>query len=323
MQCMEIIDVVLPVDQHHVYLKKSINSIINSEKVHTRILFIDNSEEGIPNAEKLLRKNDLIFREPNHGFARALNAPLAQGHKFSDYVALMNSDDLSHPLRFSKQVSKLNETKSELNICSVQNFRNSRSANSFYGNIIYESYHPIFLLLGAYGIEPTWCSTSEWWEQKTYRNESIHPDLVDLELALKRFPETKISTCSEKLYFYRKHPSQMSRNIASLSDFLSLEQEIENFVSRYGMNYPDIEILYLSRPHNIFQNRATAEEKKKVAIFLNQVSHKAAELIQSPTMESTLKKMIRIRLNSLDRFRGLTMLTALRAVDFWSPRIAF
>jgi glycosyltransferase involved in cell wall biosynthesis len=318
---MDQIDVILPVRSEHKFLSAALSSIIQSEGIQTRVIFIDNSDSGLNHIRSGLRQHDIFIREKRPGFARAMNAPLMQEHDFSEYVGIMNSDDISHPLRFSTQVKTLKKTSSQLNICNVVNFRGTRRAKPFFGSLQYEEYHPLLLTLGAYGIEPAWCSTSEWWIRNSFRSEVLHPDIVDLDLALRIFPDTSISSTSEQLYYYRKHRHQMSRRSAPGSSYEMIEETFINFLSRYGIRSPGKEVLYFVRPHDIFRDSPEQFTKFKIEEFLCELQEVLMNLINSNQMRKSIQEIVSIRLNVQSRYRSAIRLAKLRLFDLTGSRL--
>jgi glycosyltransferase involved in cell wall biosynthesis len=317
------VDVVLPVRNYHPFLAKALKSVIDSEKVFTRIIFIDNSDKGLEQIKSSLRSSDLYFREPNPGFAKALNTPLTQGHIFEDYVALMNSDDVTHPLRFSRQIARLKQTSTDLNICNVVNFRGNHNVKSYFGKFEYFEYHPLLLTLGAYGIEPMWCTTASWWMSNALRNEQIHPDIVDLELAIKTFQDTSISVTCENLYFYRKHRAQLSRKSAKLQDFRILDKAFRDFFLKHSMRSPGIDVLYYSRPHNLINDSPDRETLIGVTNFLLEIQETLIGKFDSLEMQKAVRDIVAIRLMSHSKIYSSVKFAGSRFSDLWGKRIEF
>jgi glycosyltransferase involved in cell wall biosynthesis len=309
------IDVVLPVGTDDEYLDKTIASLRNSRNVDLRILLIDNTTLGIPFIKSRISKNDLVFREEKRGFANAINSPLLQNHEFADFVAVMNSDDLCHPDRFIIQVSELVKTGSELNICSVQNFRDKNIVNAFFGSITYHTYTPMLLSLGAYGIEPTWVARNNWWTKYSYRSPEVHPDIADLDCALRAFPSSSISSVPDKLYYYRKHSKQMSRNAARQEHFSTIETHMRKLFSAYGIENPSTRTFYLSRPHNMLADRVTPLDRARVLQHLNNLSEFFDNSQLEPMMREQIRTIIQIRKNSLNKFKSFARLTSLRSKE--------
>jgi glycosyltransferase involved in cell wall biosynthesis len=316
---MDEIDVILPVGQNHKYLKAAIDSVHNSLGVRTRLIVIDNTETGLKDLGALIKKNDVIVREPIRGFASAINASLADGLVVSDFTAIMNSDDICHPLRFISQINVLKHTSTQLNICRVQNFRGNNLTEPFFGEFEYSFYHPLLLAYGAYGIEPTWCAISSWWIKNSKRDTLIHPDVVDLECGMRVFPHTQISTVPKRLYFYRKHRKQMSRQLAIQKNFVDIFPIAEYFFNSYGIELPNSRTFYLSRPRNLFQEKFTWQEKRAVAIFLEHVRSRILAECDDKRFRNELDKVIAIRLNS--KISSFGRLIRIRSLSVFNARV--
>lgn len=105
---MHKISVVMPVyNQKESYLREAIESILN--QTYTDFEFIIVNDGSTNNAEEIILsyKDDRIvyIKQENQGVAKALNKGLdnAQG----EYIARMDSDDISLPHRLAKQVEYL------------------------------------------------------------------------------------------------------------------------------------------------------------------------------------------------------------------------
>ncbi len=210
------VDVLLPFHREDQYLNDAIESLLNSEKVEINLLLLDNRL----NKDFFTIKDHLVScaEERNHTikiinvfapntYAQALNDGL--DHVTSDYIALMNSDDLISKERLYLQIETLEQSNSDLSICNFQKFYKSQEISSVSGKIPYEQYSWMLLLLGAYGADATLIFTRKWQTQNNARfPESKQSDWL---FALKYYPEANIATLDRKLYFYRMHEKQITR----------------------------------------------------------------------------------------------------------------
>jgi hypothetical protein len=139
------------------------------------------------------------------GYAEALKT----GTQFiaTDVVALFNSDDLVHPRRLVSQVRNLDTF--DLSVTSMKRIdENGRHTPSFMGNLDCKTFDPIFLLLGSYGANATWCMRSEWWKKNSFFDSG---ECLDWRIALKSFRNSNIHYSPERLYSYRKHSLQKTK----------------------------------------------------------------------------------------------------------------
>jgi hypothetical protein len=232
---MNKIDVLFPVGNEHRFLESAIKSVRDSKGVLPRIIFIDNGIKEL-NLGRYANKNDIVLRAPTRGYTQALNFAHRADIDWGPYVAHMNSDDLIHQMRLKTQLDGLKEYLADLSICKLQKIdANSRRKHSFYGDPNYDYWHPLILMFGSYGADASWVSTSDWWVKNGLRNDRIHPDLADLELALRVFPQTKIKVENSPLYYYRMHRLQMSRSGYKPSDLYMMNDIFAEFLGTYGI----------------------------------------------------------------------------------------
>lgn len=245
------VDVLFPIKENHRYLKFAVESIRASVGLKTRIIFIDNSVNGVFANNEVITSDDLYIRARIPGFANAMNQPLIEQIEFNQFIAYMNSDDLISPDRFIKQVQALKRSGADLCITNQIRFRGNSVYESFFGNPGRNPYHPLFLVFGAYGADPTWCFRSSLIRKMPLRDNLIHHDLVDLKLAIELFPFIKLVALDEKLYKYRSHKSQISRNMATLDDFKSIVTPYVAFLEHFGVEAESPEAMFALRPQSV------------------------------------------------------------------------
>lgn len=161
--------------------------------------------------------------EEIHSFGATYTQALSIGlsHTESAYVAIMNSDDLVHTDRFTKQILELELKDADLCITRLQKFsRTRRNIPSVLGESPLTPYSGL-LLLGSYGANASWCFTREWAKKVNLFDSST--DTSDWTTALRVFPNTKIVTQDETLYFYRMHKTQITRT-GNVDDSILLEK---------------------------------------------------------------------------------------------------
>lgn len=106
----KLVSVIMPVYNTQKYLKEAIDSILNQTYSNFELILIndgstDNSLDIIIDYAKKDKRIVVLSRSTN-GFIDAVNdgVCIARG----EYIARMDSDDISHPERFQKQVDYLN-----------------------------------------------------------------------------------------------------------------------------------------------------------------------------------------------------------------------
>ena len=203
------VDVLLPFHIDNLYLHECLSSLESSKGVSIRLLLIDDRKNQPCEIDLKGRVfKDLLYLKTTGGLGYGRSLELGSAFIESDQVALMNSDDIIQPDRFLKQISMLEE--SELSItkmCRIDS--RGRMIPSITGEIRSKTYDPLFLILGAYGANATWCMRREWWAKNAIFDSN---ECLDWRIALKAFGKSKISYTEEPLYFYRKHSSQVTSN---------------------------------------------------------------------------------------------------------------
>jgi hypothetical protein len=199
---MKEIDILLPFHEENSEFYAAIDSVNRSREVKIRLILIDDRR----NPEPLKNKpgNSMVINSFGIGYAGALNS--AKDHIDSPYLAIMNSDDLVHPKRFIVQIQKLIEQNIQLCACGIQKFKNKTLVASHFGNLkVTGILDRRVLLLGAYGVDATWCGQSDWWVKNL---RFLDLPMSDWATGIEISRETDIYFHSEKLYFYRQHPNQ-------------------------------------------------------------------------------------------------------------------
>lgn len=236
------VDVLLPFHKIDDFFKAALKSLSNSLEVSIRLLLIDDrSTQDVFDLNSLdLNYEILQFKTTGMmGYGKAL--AIGSNYIESNYVALMNSDDLIDPTRFAKQIDILENGK-DLCITNLQKFKNSKKLPAISGEMAARNYEPLHLLFGSYGANASWCTTREWWVKNMFFDES---DYLDWRVGLNTFQSTNIGYLDEKLYFYRSHAGQFTKNRNHKeTDIQPLYLEWANFVNSYGLNPVNRNIFY-------------------------------------------------------------------------------
>jgi len=220
---MKEIDVLLPFHVENSDLYAAIDSVNSSKNVKVRLILIDDRKE--PKSLTNRPNSSTVINTFGAGYAGALNS--AKQHIHSPYTAIMNSDDLVHPSRFDIQIEKLLDRDSQLCACGIQKFKNKKIVASQFGNLrVSGKIDRRVLLLGAYGVDATWCGKSDWWlKNLVFLDQQMSDWATGIEVSQK----FDIYFSSEKLYYYRQHPNQTTAD----SKFSSrgLEEILDRWLS--------------------------------------------------------------------------------------------
>jgi glycosyltransferase involved in cell wall biosynthesis len=209
------IDVILPtLGKNLDFLHESIDSVINQAETNKVLICID--KESRHKSELVASLNNyspdkltIIYSEM-HGVGETLNAGLRASS--APYIARQDDDDISEKFRFATQLKLLQENKSQLCFSAVSLFDNDDVENP-YTEIAHEAADNYFwiesLVLGSTLNHPTLLS------ENFFKKESIFYSATaaeDYDLWLRIAKDKKIYTTSERLYRYRQHELQKTKN---------------------------------------------------------------------------------------------------------------
>ena len=203
------IDVIFPFHRVDSFLLEAIDSLSMSKEVSFRAIVVDDRADQSKNVESLFgkfRNSTIVSTGGGAGYGAALKA--GTENSTADVIALFNSDDLVDPMRLALQSKSL--TYSDLSIARMERIKaNGHRSKSISGEVFSNNYHPAYLLLGSYGANATWCMRSEWWKKNAFFDDD---ECLDWRIALSAFPTSKITYLESPLYFYRRHPNQITAN---------------------------------------------------------------------------------------------------------------
>jgi glycosyltransferase involved in cell wall biosynthesis len=202
------LDVILPFHRIDSFFVQALESISNTVEVEFRLILVDdrvNQDNQIHAYIKQFRNVEYVKTPGGVGYAAALET----GTQFiaTDVVALFNSDDLVHPRRFVNQVRTLNHF--DISVTSMKRINEKgRQTSSFMGHLECDTFDPIFLLLGSYAANATWCMRKEWWQKNAFFDNE---ECLDWRIALRSFRNSEVHYSPEELYSYRKHSLQKTK----------------------------------------------------------------------------------------------------------------
>jgi hypothetical protein len=291
------LDVLLPFHKIDIYFQHAIDSLASTKGVSFNTILIDDRVDKSQDINTLvadLKSFEIVKTTGGTGYANALK--LGTSCITKDYVALFNSDDLIDPTRFKKQVKELD--KVELCISKISRIkRDNSNSSSIIGEIKSKQYDPVFLLLGAYGADASWCMRTEWWKRNAFFDNQ---DYLDWRIALKSFKKTTISYIPEPLYFYRKHKDQVTKNRLSDNNDLENTYTLWNVLAKsYGLSNFSFEIFCIfAAPWK----NSSSYKILQIQEFLEKIDNN--ELIQNSSVAPYFKKLIKRRLILLMRNNG-------------------
>ena len=288
------LDVLLPFHRIDKYFEQAIDSLSATRGLTFNTILIDDrldKSQEIHSLVKRLKSFDIVRTDGGTGYSNALQQGTT--HIKEDCVALFNSDDLIDPSRFQRQIKELDTA--ELCISKISRIKsNNLNSTSISGAIESKYYDPIYLLLGAYGADASWCMRTEWWHQNAFFDNQ---DYLDWRIALKSFRKTTISYIPEVLYFYRNHNNQFTKNRVYNNSDLENTHMLWNVLAKsYGL--PNFSFGLFSVVATPWRNNPSTNISE-IKYFLEHVEQ--IQLINNSNIAPCLKKLIKRRLLLLAR----------------------
>jgi glycosyltransferase involved in cell wall biosynthesis len=209
------IDVILPtLGKNLDFLHESINSVINQTETNKVLICVDKQSRYKSELVASLNnyspdKLTIVFSEIQ-GVGETLNSGLKAST--APYIARQDDDDISEKYRFAKQLKLLRDNKAQLCFSALSLF-NNEDVDNLYTEIAHEAAENYFwidaLVLGSALNHATLLS------ENFYKKESIFYSATaaeDYNLWLRIARSKKIYTTSERLYRYRQHELQTTKN---------------------------------------------------------------------------------------------------------------
>lgn len=212
--------------------KESVESILNQSIKNIELIIIDDGSDldfsrfGFLNDPRVI----LLKHGSNKGISKALNYGLDIAN--GEYIARMDSDDISLPLRFSRQIELLKKHKivssraihidknnREISKSSLYPFNNLLKRIMFYFFCLNVSYHPSIM------------ARSEVF--KTNRYDSEFNGAEDLELFLRIKSKYKIYFDSSILIKYRVKEVTQKVDSPTIESLLIYRDKIRKIKNKY------------------------------------------------------------------------------------------
>ena len=283
------LDVLLPFHRVDKYFDQAIQSLADSQKIELNIILIDDRLDRSENVDKrlsVLKKYSIVKTAGGTGYGNALE--LGSQLLESDAVALFNSDDLVHPMRFRKQMESLQNC--DLVLTKMQRInRAGTRIPSLTGDFNSPNYDPFYLLFGSYGANATWCMQTTWWSRNAFFDDEA---CLDWRIALNALTKTKIGYLPEDLYFYRKHPNQIT-NSKAVTELNMTSTYIlwSKLIQSYGFGSYSYEIFKMFAAPWIIPSFIDPREVKS---FVTEIS--SFSLLSNSNLEESVDSLIQRRL---------------------------
>jgi glycosyltransferase involved in cell wall biosynthesis len=283
------LDVVLPFHRADRYFESSILSLAQTKNVSFRTILIDDridKSEDLSSLFNNLKLFSVVETPGGIGYGKSLG----YGSKLveSDAIALFNSDDLISPDRLSRQYDQLNNHEISVTNMARINAQGKRN-KSILGEISSRAYDPIYLALGSYGANATWCVRKTWWDKFVYFDSD---ECLDWRIALTSFCSSNIGFISEPLYFYRKHSDQVTNNYnPSKTKMEVIYKAWSTFIASIGIEaaeYSTFSVLATPWDSNAYKINI-----KELVKTIGQIYNFANQL--DPTVSINVKKLVQRR----------------------------
>jgi hypothetical protein len=201
------IDVIVNFLDEFDYVLHAISSLRNSIGVSLRIILMDDSGQDNTNFFcSLLESTDIYLRTERQGYIEGLK--MAGLYLTSEFVGILNADDVSEKNRLRNQISKLKSGDFQLCIGRLIKFRGVKwshlpSVTRAQRNPNY-CYHMLYL--GPNYSDATWVM-----QRENFRYLFESSSETDWGIALERFQELNIAVDYNSKYYYRQHVGQTTR----------------------------------------------------------------------------------------------------------------
>jgi glycosyltransferase involved in cell wall biosynthesis len=203
-----MVSVIMPVYNCEMYIKKSINSILNQTYNDFELLIIDDcSTDKTKDIVKSIDDNRIIFIEKpkNTGYTNSLNyaLQLVQGK----YIARMDGDDISLSGRFEAQVEFLESNESVVACGTIFKYLNSDIVINLpeFDNDI-----KLAMLKGNSMAHPSIMMRNSVIKEKNIRYNKEKEPAEDYDLWVELMAYGKLHNLQEVYLEYRIHNSQVS-----------------------------------------------------------------------------------------------------------------
>lgn len=253
---MTKISVVMPVyNTKEEWLREAIESILNQTFADFEFIIINDGSTN--NAEEVIlsykdkRIKYILQNNSGVSYSRNKGNLIAKG----EYIAVMDSDDISLPNRFEKQVEFLDKNK---DIAALGSWFEIFPEKQIIKHPLFPKY--LDLLKSCCIGHPTVMYRKSIFEQYNFKYDSNYKIAHDYELWSRLIPFVKIANLQEVLLKYRWHGGNISKgseeltceddNIKQnmlnfLTDNLDLQEEIRNLISsKKQLVYKPLEYIF-------------------------------------------------------------------------------
>ncbi|GAL83786.1 glycosyl transferase family 2 [Sporocytophaga myxococcoides] len=209
----ELVSVILPVYNSEKYVKEAIQSILNQTYRCLELIIIDDysTDKSLQVIESIEDSRIKIIRNSrNVGRAGCDNLGLVFAN--GRYIAKMDSDDIAHPMRLSKQIEFLFQNKNVNTVgCFMQNFGYSNYLNKYPATV---QENKAYTLFGLPCGNPSLTFKREVFDGGHKYNEHLR-QTEDYDFFARYYDVLNVCNIQEPLMFYRTYPEDKRKEILS------------------------------------------------------------------------------------------------------------
>lgn len=208
--CSVFVTVLMPVYNGENYLKEAIESILHQSHEEFELLIINDGSSD--STESIILSFDdarirYIKNQDNLGLIETLNLGFTEAK--GKYIARMDADDISHPLRLEKQILFL-ERNSQVGLLGTAcSYIGDKEESAFYPDN-YENIKFACLFYNPF-CHPSVMIRKEIIDTHQFRFKKKYIHAEEYKLWTELLSKTKAHNLKDKLLFYRSHQAQVSQ----------------------------------------------------------------------------------------------------------------
>ena len=228
---MDLLTVIMPVYNGEKYLEEAINSVLNQTFTDFKLLVLnDNSSDRTSSILDAYQKKDsrieVINKAKNEGPARLRNEGIDRAQ--TEFIAIMDADDISQPTRFEKQIRVFKEHPEVGLCCSWFTIFGNKKEKIIKHSKTHDALKVQFLENCAVG-NSTVMLRKEALGDLRFETEFIVAE--DYVLWSKLIRNTKFHNIQESLVRYRWHQTNISQTREQYA------QDTERIIRERQLNY--------------------------------------------------------------------------------------
>ena len=181
---------------------ESIHLAVTESELVTEVFLVDTREHAIPDLQNF-SMGAKIFRLPGASYGEALDH--CKSYVNSDFVALMNDDDLVTTDRFLKQYNQIIADDAEVCMGKLRRLGEMNFSLNFQP---FKTFSYDMLFMGPYCANATWFLKAQFFKNLP----SINSKNWDWNIALLALNTARVTYLTDVIYLYRQHVGQVTRS---------------------------------------------------------------------------------------------------------------